>query len=475
MDNAEVISRLREIASVLDSADGAALETFLVDGRNNHGEALCIVSPNDLSELKAVVKFCVDNDIKIVPQGARTGLVGASVPLGDDARNCVIVSMEKYRMPIVYNNVDGRVLVSAGMHLEEVNEFLQPHGVKVAIDISVDPSFGGMAATNVGGSSVVRYGNFRDMTTGVEVVLADSETSLYSTINRPVKDNSKLDFTGTFIGSGGALGVISRVELKTFPLIGNSHCFWIKLDKDRDISDLLIKIKSHFGEKLLSCEFVSHEALEAIAISEEQQQSNVSLPFGDDTSVDSIFVEFESGEQDFDIDEQAQSLVMEFLEAVGIDDVVFVDTKNTWDIRHRMSDAVRVSGQKLIGCDISTTANNVFLLRTRIREKLDALYPDLTVADFGHLGDGGLHMNVVVPFGTEFDEGQVLDVRKAISDEVMEIGGSISAEHGRGLTNRPVLQQYFDPVGENLFASLKDAVDPFNILGHNGTAPFIER
>ncbi len=474
MDRARAINELSAITQVRADDDGTVPETYLTGGRGEHGAALAVVAPQSTEEVQAIIRYAIDHKLRIVPQGARTGLVGGTVPEEKDADTTIILSLERFKQRCDYSAADERIVVDAGYSLSEVNEFLKPFGVCVAIDVSSDPLVGGMAATNIAGSRVVRYGDFRDLCVGIEVVLADQATSIYSSINRPRKSNSQLNFTELFVGSFGKLGIITSVALSVHPIVEKTQTAWLPVNDGVDLSELLSFIKKESGEALLACEFISAEALRALAESDSQKQSRITVPYKHD-GLDVIFVEWGSALPGFDVDLFMERVLTTMLDKGLIDDATDVEPAKTWDLRHRLSEAVQHSGAKLIGCDVSAMCDRVGDLRSLAREAVDAIDPRLEVCDFGHLGDGGFHMNVVVHdevyeewLAAGFADEKAYEVRLAVSEVADSLGGSFSAEHGLGAFNAKIAEKLGDPTIRRISEEVVRVFNPFNVLGHEG-------
>lgn len=468
MDTQEVVNELAGLTTVIAGPDPMHA-AYLEGGRKEVGSALAIVAPSSVEEVLNVVEYVLSRDLRIVAQGARTGLVGASVPEVSDAHNTIIVSLERMRDDPVFNEADRRIVVSAGYHLSEVNAFLEPWGVCVAVDVSSDPMVGGMAATNIAGSRVVHYGDFRDQCLGIEVVTAtdDPESRVYSTLSRPRKDNASIDFTPLFVGSFGTYGIITQVALATQPIITSTHrhSAWIPVE-GLELSRVTSAIKKYSGEYLLACEFLSKESIEALMVSPEQQQSNIILPY----TQDCVFFEVGSSIDDFNAYDYVVKVMGELVQQGIVDDAIPVEAEKSWDLRHRVSDAVREYGDILVGCDISVTCDQVGEVRARAREVVHQYDPALTICDFGHLGDGGFHMNVVVGSDSsdKWNAEKSLDVRKRVSEIAVSLGGSFSAEHGLGAFNKALVEPLTDPVARKYAQNAKKFFDPRNVLGHAG-------
>lgn len=437
--------------------------------RGQIGSASAIVFPNCVEHLRVLISWAKKHSARLVPQGARTGLVGASVPSFDDAINCVIVSMEKYKKVLFLNIIDGRLIVDAGFLLSEVNDYLKPLGYFLPVNVSSDPMVGAMAATNIGGSSVLRHGDFRSLTMGIQVVLADEEISIYNTLERPIKDNSSLNFTDLFCGSFGSLGFITCVALKVYPIEKNSDTYWIPITHGVDVSVLVGELEKISGEMLVACEIVSSNVLKATHDNFIAMDSKIVIPYVKD-NVDVLFVEFASSFADVDINEKSEEIIGKLAEQDLLEDALKLDSDKTWEIRHSFSESVKNFSRKLITCDISTTKDKFSKLRNAIHEKIAYQYPDLVICDFGHVGDGGIHMNIAVPKTLpeeSFSDIDVKAVRRIVNESTREYGGSFSAEHGLGELNKEYYQEYIPQLDKALSKNMKLICDPENILGHS--------
>lgn len=436
--------------------------------RGKIGTAGAIVFPSNIKEIRQLILWAKKHTVRLVPQGARTGLVDASVPGTDDGDNCVIVSMEKYRVVMDFNEIDKRLTVDAGYLLSEVNEYLKPFGYFLPVNVSSDPMIGAMAATNIGGSSVLRHGDFRSLTMGIQVVMADENLSVYDTLERPIKDNSSLNFTDLFCGSFGQLGFITSVALKVFPLEKSSTTYWIPISQGVDVSNLVNELELNSGELLVACELVSSNVLRATSENFEQTNSKVVVPYVNE-EVDVLFVEFATASEE-NIYEKAQMVIGDLAEKGLLEDALNLESSKTWEIRHSFSESVKNFSRKLITCDISSTKDKFSGLRQSIHERIASKYPQLVICDFGHVGDGGIHMNIAVPkivSEQDFTEEDVQAVRRIVNETTNEMGGSFSAEHGLGALNIDYYKEYI-PIQDKLLAKgMKLICDPDKVLGHS--------
>jgi FAD/FMN-containing dehydrogenase len=468
MIDQDALNELSNIKNIGTLAGPNIPPRYFEPWRGQIGSSAAIVFPTNVVQIQELIKWAKKHKARLVPQGARTGLVDASVPGIEDGPNCVIVSFEKYKNAITFNEADRRLIVDAGFLLSEVNEFLKPLGYFLPVNVSSDPMVCGMAATNPGGSSVLRHGDFRDLTMGIQVVLADDETTVYDTLQRPIKDNSSLDFTELFCGSFGELGMITSVALKVYPLELQTTTYWIPISEGVDISTLVIELEKISGEMLVACELVSSNVLEATASNFAQADSKVVVPYAND-GVDVLFVEFATSSPNVDIEEKAQEIVGELAEKALLEDALNLDSAKTWDIRHNFSESVKNFARKLVTCDISVFKDKFSTLRSAIHKEIAEQFPQLVICDFGHVGDGGIHMNIAVPktlSEQDFTDDDAKEVRRIVNELTQEFGGSFSAEHGLGALNIKYYESNTPDADRLLASRMKAMCDPDLVLGH---------
>lgn len=462
-----IINEIDALCGRIVDGNGLIPEKYLEPWRGDKGTALAVVAPDNDEDIRKLIALAKKHRFRILPQGARTGLVGASVPENIETIPTVILSTEKIRNTIIYNHHEQSITVSAGYHLSEINDYLKQHDVEVPINVSSDPMAGAMAATNIAGASVVKYGDFRKLCNGIKVVIADEDINIFSSISKPRKDNSSLDFTGLFIGSFGTCGIITEVELKVVPRIMNTSTLWLSLAAKTNLSEAITKIEHILKDQLLACEFISAQALKQLVSSEENLNNNLSVPFSDSQS-DVILVELGSSDVKADMEPNIENLVSVLVAEGLAEDALIVPPTKSWELRHKVSEAVQKTG-KLVACDISVTRDKFDILRNKCVDAVQKISSQYLVCDFGHIGDGGVHMNIVIPqdqFDSSTDE-QEKTLRSAISKIAVELGGSFSAEHGIGKFNQYLYEEFQDPVIRLLSKKFKTACDPDNVLGHS--------
>ncbi len=189
---------------------------YLNEPRNlYHGHARSIVLPGSTAEVADIVTLCNAADIKIVPQGGNTGLVGGQTPSeGGDEIVLSLTRMNRLREIDILSNT---LTVEAGMTLKDVRAAAEAAGRYFPLALNAAPActIGGNLATNAGGSAAIAFGVARDLVLGIEVVLADGR--VLNDLSKLKKNNTGYDLKNLFIGSEGTLGIITAAVLKLFP------------------------------------------------------------------------------------------------------------------------------------------------------------------------------------------------------------------------------------------------------------------
>lgn len=466
MDKEIALSELKAICAVISESKGAIPDRYVTPWRGEVGSAFAVVAPENIDQIREVIGFAIKNRFRLLPQGERTGLVGASVPRPTEYDSVIIVSMERYRKKLKYFSAEQRVIADAGFTLSQVNDYLKEFGVHVPINVSSNPMIGGAVATNIGGSRVLKYGDARKLLLGVEVVLADNAKTVYSTLEKPRKDNSSPDFSGVFCGSFGSFGVITAAAFQTYPVISESITAWMSLKKSLEFEDLILKLQEASGDLLIACEFIGKSAMSAICEFEEIRSK---MPFAK-SDHDLIFVEWGSSHSGIDIETMIEEILGQAFVDEMVDDVAIVPSHVTWGLRHMFSEALRDKG-KLIGNDVSVSKDRITEFLAKVDSRVSSFDSELTIRPFGHLGDGGLHVNVIVE-GAEkiktWSEEKSNKVRKIVGEIAVEMGGSFSAEHGLGSYNTELYESLVPKEVKTLNSGFKNLCDPYNVLGHSG-------
>jgi FAD/FMN-containing dehydrogenase len=454
-------TQLDELASSLD--DPAALlttglERFTTPARGAAGAAELVVAPRDTAAVRDVVAWARRHRIRLLPQGANTGLVGASTP-GPEG-GVVVLSTDRLRGEVVVDPLDRTALVPAGTRLSELNEVLAPHGLHLPIDLGADPSIGGMAATNTGGARMLRHGDMRRHVLGVQAVLADDRQSVVDEASVLRKDNTGLALSELLVGSGGALGVITRVALEVDPLPARVACAWLEPADGDAAARAVLLLEELAGDRLSAYEVISRAALRAAL----ELVDGLHRPFERELPPEwTVLVEFAG---DAGTDDALVAALAALVEHELVVDAVVGPPEQIWAVRHAISEGLRRRGT-IVGFDVSVPRSRLAEFVAVVRHEVALLLPRTFVADFGHWGDGGVHCSVIVPFDEPLTRTEHDELRSLVFGTVVDrFGGSFSGEHGIGPVNAEWWARTRSAGAQLLSHGIKALCDPLDVLGH---------
>ncbi len=423
---------------------------YLSGSRYGSGSAAAVLRPSSGAEVSRLLQLAAEHGVQLITQGAHTGLVKAATPQGQ-----VLLSTERLKSTFELDPLDRSLRVSSGLKLWDVNARLAEHGLQFPIDLSADPSIGGMLAHNTGGTRMLKYGDVRANVLALEVVLPNGEILQ---LGRGLqKDNSQLALQHLFIGSSGAFGVITEATLKLHPLPKQSAVALVAPASLEAVWPLYQRWMAAFGGLVSAFEGLSANALEA-AIHVRGGAS----PFGSELPPYALLVELSSDltAEQFDLRGLLHAELETAFERGDVVDAALDKDEALWGLRHAVSEGLREQGA-VIGFDISLPRHAVWGFREQAGKWLAQEFPPAKVYDFGHLGDGGQHYNLVWPKSAEPLSAEANQrLRDGIYALVAQHGGSFSAEHGLG----PLLQRVYDthtaPEVQALSAQLQALLDP---------------
>jgi FAD/FMN-containing dehydrogenase len=444
--------------SVLTQAED--IGGHLVEARGLYrGEALAVVRPRDRDEVAFAVQECARAGVSIVPQGGNTGLVGGGVPFGG-----IVLSLDRLQGIREVDPVNATITVEAGCILRSVQEAADEVGYFFPLSLPSEGScrIGGNLATNAGGTAVLRYGNMRELTLGLEVVLADGR--IWNGLKGLRKDNTGYDLRDLFIGSEGTLGIITAAVLKLYPKPQARGTAFIGCASAHQALKLFERLREQAGDQLTAFEYMTDFGLEIVL---KHRPASV-RPLSDHHASYAL-IELSSPQKDADLDGQLEAILGGALEEGLIDDAVIsasgAQSQGLWSLREDLSEVQRLEGGS-IKHDVSVPVSRVAEFVEAASKACEAEMPGIRVCAFGHFGDGNIHFNLSQPEG--MDKAAYLAewerFNRIVHDIVHGMNGSISAEHGIGLIKRDELALYKDPVALDLMRSLKRTLDPQNIL-----------
>ena len=454
----ELIQRLASIVGAGQVLhEPADLAPYVHDWRGRyHGAAQCVVRPGSTQEVAAVVRVCAEAGVPIVPQGGNTSLCGASTP--DASGQAVVLSLGRMQQIAAVDGQNNTILVEAGCTLAAVQAAARAADRLFPLALASEGTcqIGGNLSTNAGGVQVLRYGNTRELTLGLEVVLANGE--IWNGLRGLRKDNTGYDLKHLFIGAEGTLGIITRAVLKLFPLPKRQVTCWLNVDSPAAAVDLLNRAKTNFDAQLTAFELISETALGLVLrhIPQMQRPGGMSPWY--------VLAEFSEAAP-----VAVEQWLAERLATGEVSDGVLAQSEaqaqRLWALRENISEAQKIEGIS-IKHDIAVPVSRLADFLAQADAQLAQAFPGIRVVAFGHVGDGNLHYNLSKP---NADANQALLSRQAevnglVHDLVHALNGSISAEHGIGQLKREEILRYKSLVEMALMRSIKQALDPNGLM-----------
>lgn len=464
-DRAEVVKSLRELLG-----DGAVLTEphelarYEQGWRYGQGKALAAVRPSRTEDVARVLALASSQGIRVVPQGANTGLVGGSTP--DASGEMLVLSLERLSRIVSIDAVDRSVTAEGGVLLSHLEAALAEQGMMFPIDLGADPTVGGMIATNAAGTRVLRYGDIRQNLLGIEVVLADGTVlDLMTTLQ---KNNTGLDAKQVFVGTSGVFGVVSRAVLRVVPRPAQRATALVGAVDGASVLQLLSHLEQSLGDVLSAFEVVSAESLAPVF----RYQPRLRNPFGASMPPYTVLVELSTtlSADRLSLDELLESTLGAMIESgagEGITDVFPGKPAELWDIRHHVSESLRHEGE-VLGLDMSVPRSSMPSFVEAARDLLAPDYPFVRVCDFGHWGDGGVHLNLV--WKKEDAPRPTPELKAELQPLIYDLAvtrfrGSFSAEHGIGPHNQVFYDRYTPALVKEVCGILKARLDPKGLLG----------
>ncbi|MFG1928955.1 FAD-binding oxidoreductase [Cryptosporangium sp. NPDC048952] len=416
------------------------------------GRAAAVIRPRTVPDVRTVLGICQEHGLRVVAQGANSGLVGGALP--DITGTQAVLSTERMRDRFELDE-DSRVLTaSAGWTLDEINTRLAGHGLKLPVEVGSSPSVGGMVSTNTAGSNVLRYGDVRRRLLGVQVVVADDERTVIDTLSPLRKQNEGLDVGQLFIGTEGTYGVVTAATFELAVLPASRATAWLEIRDPARLPEILREFERRTGEWLTAFELASPSAVRLLEAHHSHLLRRVPT-----TDHDCVLVEIGAA------DESAQDLLLAAIEALTENDAVagtvVGDPNALWEVRHTIP-LITEAMTPVISFDISTSRSALTALRKSLATKLAQAYPSVLPIELGHYGDGGLHYILPLP-GDPADEDAL---RRMVLDTVVhDFGGSFAAEHGIGPKNSDAYDRYVPAAVRDIARLFKRHFDPHDILG----------
>lgn len=434
-------------------SDKAHLRAYSYDATRERFEPDAVVFPNNEEEVSKLLAYCNEKQISITPRGNGSGFTGGSLP----SKGGIILSLEKYMNNIIEIDEQNMVaVVQPGVINKELQHAVEERGLFYPPDpASMDyTTLGGNVSENAGGMRAAKYGITKDYVMALRAVLPNGD--IIRAGKKTIKDVAGYNIAGILIASEGTLAVITEITLKLIP---KPKVHKTAMGIFPNVNDAMNAV---YKSLAAGCKPVAMEFLDSLVVKAVEEKFSLGLP----ANAGAILVSDIDGDMVEEIDHQMRLLEDNFKKNGAIDFTIAKDeheAKDIWFARRNASQSITIYGNKKLNEDISVP-------RSKLPEALKEIYAigekyGVQIPCFGHSGDGNIHVNVMVKDGK--DPAQLEIGHKAIEEIfqlVVDMGGTLSGEHGIGLSKAPFMHIAFNKEELALFKAIKLAFDPNNIL-----------
>jgi glycolate oxidase len=452
-----------ELAELLPAVqvltEDAALEKYAHDDAEwaPYERPLAVVLVTTTAEVAAVVRFCRDRGVRIVPRGAGTGLSGGA----NSVANCIVLSLELMNEVVEINVGERYAVAQAGV----INDALRERAAAEGLWYPPDPAssgistIGGNAATNAGGICCVKYGVTRDYVLGLTVVLADGEVVHLG--RRTAKGTTGYDLTGLLVGSEGTLGIITEVIVKLRPLAGREDRAVVGYFPSLTAAGVAVSRISQAGIVPAALELIDRTCLRAV-----DEWQGLDLP----RDVEALLLA-KIDEPGYAGDQLADRVAGLFADAGGTNVERGRDQKEI----DRLFLARRLAYPALERLGPVLT-EDVCVPRVAVPEMLARIQASaaahaVVIANIAHAGDGNLHPLIITPV----DDPLAKNRAKLAFDEIvracLDLGGTVTGEHGVGLLKIPGAVIELGERVLDMHRSVKKALDPDGLFNPSKVFP----
>mgnify|MGYP003471532622 FL=1 len=449
----EALKSLVEPGKVLTDAD--SLNTFGKDWTKHFAPApMAIVFPKSIEQVQAIVRWANQSKVALVPSGGRTGLSAGAVAANGE----VVVSFDYMNQILEFNEFDRTARCQAGVVTKQLQLFAEDKGLYYPVDFASSGSsqIGGNIGTNAGGIKVIRYGMTRNWVAGMKVVTGAGDIL---ELNKDlIKNATGYDMRQLFIGAEGTLGFVVEATMRLERAPKNLTTMVLGTPDFDSIMPVLHAFQNKLD--LTAFEFFSDKALAKILA-----RGDVPAPFESECPFYAL-LEFEASTEE--VANEALATFEYCVEEGWVVDGVMSQSQqqleNLWKLREYISETI--SHWTPYKNDISVTVAQVPAFLHDIDAIVEANYPDFEVVWFGHIGDGNLHLNILKPENLSKDEffAKCATVNQWVFETVQKYNGSISAEHGVGMTKRDYLGYSRSAEEVGYMKAIKAVFDPNGIM-----------
>lgn len=389
-----------------------------------------IVFPETTEQVQAIIKLANQFNFAITPSGGRTGLsAGAVAHQGE-----VVLSMDKMNQILEFYPADRMVHIQAGVITEQLQDYAEQQDLYYPVDFASAGSsqLGGNIATNAGGIKVIKYGMTRSWILGLTVVTGNGD--ILHLNKGMIKNATGYALQHMFIGGEGTLGIVTEAEIRLERPPQDLQVMVFGVPDFESVMPIMHAFRKNLD--LTAFEFFNDLSMQKVL-----EHGLVNRPFESPCPF-YVLLEFEAPFQP--LIDQAMQIFESCMEQGWIVDGVMSQTieqaKNLWRLREDISESI--ASHTPYKNDISVLISHVPNFIQEVENIVAEKYPEFEVCWFGHIGDGNLHLNILKPPHMETSDffSKCEEVNSYVFEVVNKFEGSISAEHGVGMTKKNYLE-----------------------------------
>jgi glycolate oxidase len=437
----DITTELRNIVGGRFSVSPSELYCYSSDASQVKGMPDYVIRPKSTEEVSQIVRLAYENNIPVTARGAGTGLAGGAVPV----RGGIVLDMSGMNRILEIDIDNIQVVVEPGIIQDALNEALKPYGFFFPPNpgSSAMCTIGGMIAYNASGMRCVKYGTTRNYVRDLEVVLADG--TIVHTGSKMLKS-----------GSEGTLGIVTKASLKIAPLPKTRKLVITSFENAEIAGQAVVKTFSN-GVIPSACEILDRVSLQVL----KRYDPKLILP----SEGDVILFEVDGTENSA---REAVEQIIKVCSPLALSIKLAESEKemaDIWAARKLVGAAIsRLDPTKTriyVGEDVGVPIKKIPELLKRVQEISEEY--NLPAMKYGHIGDGNLHLALFIDVLNKDDWDRLNKVADMVHRTAIELGGTVSSEHGIGAARAEYMKTQWGPAFE-VMRAIKKALDPKDIL-----------
>ncbi len=450
--NKSILSLQKSIGKDKLITDPDILEKYSKDETSDISQVpTAVVRAKSAEDVSKTLAICSKFGVPVIPRGAGTGVTGGAIPV----KGGLVLSLEQMNKIIEIDRENMFAVVEPGVITRTLQDAVLEHGLMYPPDpASLDScSIGGNLAESAGGPRAVKYGTTKDYVTGLEFVLSDG--SIINTGGKIVKNATGYNLIGILVGSEGTLAVITKIYLKLVPAPRAVIDLLIPFDS---IEEALDAVPVILQNRIIpsTIEFMEEDAIKLVKNFLQEE-----IPFGNAGAHLLIQIDGASEEIVMKDAERINKLIKTGYEIIAAGSKS--QKERLWKTRRSIRDSIKNASSVFFGEDTVVPRSRIAAFIKDIKIFLNSR--SLQSIIYGHAGDGNVHINILKG---SMDDGKwkklMPVIKKYIFEKAIACGGTLTGEHGIGLTKKNYLDLAVSKEGIELSKRIKAAFDPHMIL-----------